>query len=49
VTGAGAVLTLRNTSVLFTQILALWGGEKPSARVMAGAVLVVGGALLLTR
>jgi drug/metabolite transporter (DMT)-like permease len=49
VTGAGAVLTLRNTSVLFTQILALWGGEKPSKRVMGGAVLVVGGALLLTR
>jgi uncharacterized membrane protein len=49
VAGAGAVLTLRNASVLFAQLLALWGGEKPSKRVMGGAVLVVVGALLLTR
>jgi uncharacterized membrane protein len=49
VAGAGAVLTLRNTSVLFAQLLALWGGEKPSKRVIGGALLVVGGALLLAR
>jgi drug/metabolite transporter (DMT)-like permease len=49
VAGAGAVLTLRNTSVLFAQLLALWGGERPQRRAIAGAVLVVGGALLLAR
>ena len=27
VTGAGAVLTLRNTSVLFAQAFAIWGGD----------------------
>ncbi len=46
-TGAGAVLTLRNTSVLFAQLLALAGGEPPSGRVLGGAALVAGGALLL--
>jgi drug/metabolite transporter (DMT)-like permease len=49
VAGAGAVLTLRNTSVLFAQLLALWGGERPNRRAIAGAVLVVVGALLLAR
>jgi len=49
VTGAGAVLTLRNTSVLFAQAFAVWGGEPPNRRVIGGAILVVAGALLLTR
>jgi drug/metabolite transporter (DMT)-like permease len=47
--GAGAVLTLRNTSVLFAQALALWGGERADRRVLGGAALVVGGAVLLAR
>jgi drug/metabolite transporter (DMT)-like permease len=47
VAGAGAVLTLRNTSVLFAQLFALWGGERPNRRAIAGAVLVVGGAVLM--
>jgi drug/metabolite transporter (DMT)-like permease len=49
VAGAGAVLTLRNTSVLFAQAFAIWGGEPPNRRVIGGAILVVAGALLLTR
>lgn len=49
VTGAGAVLTLRNTSILFAQVLAIWGGELPTIRVIGGAVFVVPGALLLPR
>lgn len=49
VTGAGAVLTLRNTSVLFAQAFAIWGGEPPKRRVIGGAILVVAGALFLTR
>jgi drug/metabolite transporter (DMT)-like permease len=47
--GAGAVLTLRNTSVLFAQALALWSGERADRRVLGGAALVVGGAVLLAR
>jgi len=47
VTGAGAVLTLRNTSVLFAQVFALLVGERPSRRAFAGAMLVAGGAVLL--
>jgi len=47
--GAGAVLTLRNTSVLFAQVLAMWGGERLDRRVLSGAVLVVGGAVLVAR
>ena len=49
VTGAGAVLTLRNTSVLFAQLFALLVGERPSRRAFGGAMLVVGGAVLLVR
>ncbi|MGA3119969.1 MAG: DMT family transporter [Polyangiaceae bacterium] len=45
--GAGAVLTLRNTSVLFAQVLAVWAGERVSGRALSGALLVVGGAVLL--
>lgn len=47
--GAGAVLTLRNTSVLFAQLLAAWGGERLSRRSLGGALLVVAGAALLAR
>jgi len=49
ITGAGAVLTLRNTSVLFAYLLAVAGGERPNARALGGAALVVVGTLLLTR
>lgn len=47
--GAGAVLTLRNTSVLFAQGLAVWGGERLDRRVLGGALLVVGGSVLVAR
>jgi drug/metabolite transporter (DMT)-like permease len=47
--GAGAVLTLRNTSVLFAQVLAVWAGERVSRRALSGALLVAGGAALLAR
>jgi uncharacterized membrane protein len=47
--GAGAVLTLRNTSILFAQAFAVWGGERPSQRVLGGAALVVVGAFLLAQ
>ena len=47
--GAGAVLTLRNTSILFAQAFALWAGERPSQRVLGGAALVVVGAFLLAQ
>jgi drug/metabolite transporter (DMT)-like permease len=47
--GAGAVLTLRNTSVLFAQLLAMWTGERTTKRTFGGAVLVVAGAALLAR
>ncbi|MGD0675802.1 MAG: DMT family transporter [Polyangiaceae bacterium] len=47
--GAGAVLTLRNTSVLFAQLLALWAGELPKRHALGGAVLVVSGAVLLAQ
>ncbi len=40
------MLTLRNTSVLFAQLLALWGGEHVNRRSIGGAILVVGGAVL---
>jgi drug/metabolite transporter (DMT)-like permease len=47
--GAGAVLTLRNTSVLFAQLLAVWSGERPTIRAIGGAALVAAGAFLLAR
>jgi drug/metabolite transporter (DMT)-like permease len=49
ITGAGAVLTLRNTSILFAQVLAIWGGERPNRKMIGGAALVITGALLMTR
>jgi drug/metabolite transporter (DMT)-like permease len=45
--GAGAVLTLRNTSVLFAQAMGWRLGERPDARRLIGAGLVVLGAGLL--
>jgi drug/metabolite transporter (DMT)-like permease len=45
--GAGFILTLRNTSVLFATLLAPLTGDRPTRRQIAGATLVAGGAALL--
>ena len=45
--GAGALLTLRNTSVVFAQLFAWILGERPTRRQLAGAAVVVAGAMLL--
>jgi uncharacterized membrane protein len=45
--GAGLVLTLRNTSVVFAQAMAWMIGERPGRRQVLGAILVAGGAVLL--
>ncbi|MFL5343775.1 MAG: EamA family transporter [Hyalangium sp.] len=45
--GAGAVLTLRNTSIAFALGLAVLQGERPGRRQVSGAVLVMAGAVLL--
>jgi drug/metabolite transporter (DMT)-like permease len=45
--GAGAVLTLRNTSIAFALALAVLQGERPGRRQLSGAVLVMAGAVLL--
>ncbi|MCC6747589.1 MAG: EamA family transporter [Deltaproteobacteria bacterium] len=45
--GAGAVVTLRNTSVLYAQLFALVGGERPSRRQWLGVLLVAAGAVTL--
>ena len=45
--GAGFVLTLRNTSVLFATVLAVVIGEPPRRAQVAGAILVAGGAILI--
>jgi len=47
--GAGTVTTLRNTSILFAQILAFLLGERPKRLGILGAVLVFAGAALLAR
>ena len=47
--GAGVVLTLRNTSILFAQVLAVALGERPRRLGVLGAVLVTAGAILLAR
>ena len=47
--GAGAVVTLRNTSILFAQVVALFLGERPKRLGVIGAVLVTGGAVFLAR
>jgi drug/metabolite transporter (DMT)-like permease len=44
--GAGVALTLRNTSIVFAQGLALALGERPTRVQVAGAVLVAVGAAL---
>jgi drug/metabolite transporter (DMT)-like permease len=46
-TGAGAAITLRNTSILFAQAFAWMLGERVSARQALGAGLVVSGAALV--
>lgn len=45
--GAGFVLTLRNTSIVFAALLGWAIGDAPSHRQITGAVLVAGGAILL--
>lgn len=45
--GAGFVLTLRNTSVLFATALAATVGDPPRRAQVAGAVLVAAGAILI--
>ena len=47
--GAGVVFTLRNTSILFAQILAFALGERPRRLGLIGAGLVTAGAILLAR
>jgi len=47
--GAGVALTLRNTSVVFAQLLALLLGERVPPRQWIGAALVALGAAVLTR
>ena len=45
--GAGFVLTLRNTSVLFAIGLAFWIGERPRSAQIGGAILVATGAVVM--
>jgi drug/metabolite transporter (DMT)-like permease len=45
--GAGVALTLRNTSIVFAQLLAVLLGEAMPARQLAGAVLIVIGAAMV--
>lgn len=45
--GAGMVLTLRNTSVVFATAFAWLIGDKPGWRQVAGAILVAAGAIVL--
>jgi drug/metabolite transporter (DMT)-like permease len=47
--GAGVVLTLRNTSILFAQGFSLALGERPRRLGIFGAVLVTAGAIFLAR
>jgi uncharacterized membrane protein len=47
--GAGFVITLRNTSVLFATGLAFAIGERPRRTQVIGAVLVAGGAIAMAR
>jgi len=47
--GAGVVLTLRNTSILFAQVLAFALGERPRRLGLIGAGFVTAGAVLLAR
>jgi drug/metabolite transporter (DMT)-like permease len=45
--GAGIVLTLRNTSILFAQVFAAIQGDRPKRLGIVGAILVTAGAVLL--
>jgi drug/metabolite transporter (DMT)-like permease len=45
--GAGAVLTLRNTSIFFAQLLALAIGERPTRIRFIGALVVAAGSVLI--
>lgn len=45
--GAGAVLTLRNTSIFFAQLLALAIGERPTRLRFIGALVVAAGSVLI--
>jgi drug/metabolite transporter (DMT)-like permease len=47
--GAGVVLTLRNTSILFAQLFAFFMGDRPKRLGVIGAVLVFAGAVFLAR
>ena len=47
IAGAGAVMTLRNSSVLFALAFAAATGERPGARQLAGGPLVALGAVLV--
>ena len=47
-TAPGAAITLRNTSVIFAQVFALLLGEKISWHQWLGAIMISGGALLIT-
>lgn len=47
-TGAGLVLTLRNSSILFTQAIAFALGERPRPIALVGTAFVTAGAVLLT-
>jgi drug/metabolite transporter (DMT)-like permease len=47
--GAGVVLTLRNTSILFAHLIALAYGDRPRRLGVIGALLVTAGAVLLAR
>jgi uncharacterized membrane protein len=47
--GSGFVLTLRNTSVLFATLMAWAIGEVPTTAQLLGAILVAGGAVVMSR
>jgi drug/metabolite transporter (DMT)-like permease len=46
-TGAGAALSLRNTSIVFTIVFSALMGERATARQWLGAIVVAGGAVLI--
>ncbi len=47
--GAGVVITLRNTSILFAQVFAAIQGDRPKPLGVLGALAVTGGAFFLAR
>lgn len=46
--GAGVVLSLRNTSVVFATVLGLVVGDRPTRLALIGAVVVAAGGVLIT-